>query len=333
MRKVIPITLVLIYFFALWLHPSAASAGELLSPGDVIAAINQYRAQNGRYAYQSNSILMNTAQDHSNYQASIGSITHTGAGGTRPIDRAYEAGYGDGQIIFVSEIIYGGTNASVNDAVTWWKGSPIHNQQMLATTYVDIGAGVATDGTRVYYTAVMGYAAGGEAPPDSGSGDPDGGGAAVPVLVATPNADGSIVHVVQSGQTLIGIALAYRVTLPDIYTLNNLNENSIIYPGDEILIQSASNQATSTPTSTPPTPSATHTPAPSSTPAFTPTPSPQGLTGSAGVSSQEEQEAQASNNVSGGDSSLRWVLIIAVAGIFFIMIGGLLIPRRKEESS
>ena len=108
---------------------------------------------------------MTAAREHSNYQATIGSITHSGSGGTRPIDRAYSAGYGDGQIIFVSEIIYGGSNASVNDAVSWWKGSAIHNQQILATTYVAIGAGIATDGTWIYYTAVMGYVAGGEAPP------------------------------------------------------------------------------------------------------------------------------------------------------------------------
>lgn len=328
MRKVIPLSLAMIFILAPWQRPEVASAGELLSAADVIAAINQYRAQNGLYAYQPNSILMSTAQDQSNYQASIGSITHTGAGGTLPIDRAYDAGYGDGQLVFVSEIIYGGTNATVNTAVTWWKGSPIHNQQMLATTYIEIGAGVATDGTWVYYTAVMGYVAGGEAPPDAGSGNP-GGGAPAPVLVSTPNADGSIVHIVQSGQTLVGIAQAYGVTLPEIYINNNLNEFSIIYPGDEILIKPASSQATATPTLQ--TPTATRTLSPTPTPTYTP--SPQLLAGSAGASSQEQQqEGQAANQAGSADRSMRWVVIIAVAGIFFIVVGGLLIPRRIEES-
>ena len=139
MRK---ITISILIMFLLLLprkNPDSAAAKALLSPAEVITAINQYRAQNGLYAYQSNSILMTTAQQHSNYQASIGAVTHTGAGGTRPIDRAYAAGYGNGQIVFVTEIIYGGTNPTVNDAVSWWKGSAIHYGQ---STQIRFKAGV-----------------------------------------------------------------------------------------------------------------------------------------------------------------------------------------------
>lgn len=203
---------------------------------------------------------------------------------------------------------------------------------MLSSNYVDIGAGIATNGASVYFTAVMAYVAGGVAPtPGPGNEEPDegGGGVFVPVLISTPNADGSIIHIVQPGQTLAGIATAYAVTLPDIYALNNLNEFSIIYPGDEIMIKSALSQATTTPTSTQLAPTATRTASPTSPPVYTP--SPQLLAGAAGVSSREQPEPQASNQAGSGDGSLRWVLIISVAGIFFIVMGGLLIPRRAEE--
>jgi len=41
------------------------------------------------------------------------------------------------------------------------------------------------------------------------------------------------------GQSLIGIAEAYQVPLDEILQLNNLTLDSIIYPGEEILIRPA----------------------------------------------------------------------------------------------
>ena len=330
MRKISVSILIVFLLLIPRKNPNLVSAEPLHSPGEIIAAINQYRAQNGLYAYQSNSILMAAAQEHSNYQAAIGSITHTGAGGTRPIERAYSFGYGDGQIVFVSEIIYGGRNASVNDAITWWKNSAIHNQQMLATSYVDIGAGVATDGTRFYYTAVMGYVAGGEAPPDTGSGEPSPGGEVfVPIVVSTPKADGSVSHIVQGGQNLIRISTAYEVSLQNIYELNGLNANSFIFPGDEIIILSALVPLTDAETAATTAPTTTNTPAPSATPTVTPSPpilvsaanlAGPGTLGNASVESLPQ------------DSSFRLIVVIVVLGIFLVFVGGLFLPRAKEES-
>ncbi|MDX1437480.1 MAG: CAP domain-containing protein, partial [Anaerolineales bacterium] len=92
--------------------PAKAQGG---SAADLIAAVNALRASNGLPPLQADSALMSIAQAHSNYQASIGSVTHTGAGGTRPRDRAAAAGYGGGATIFVSENIAGGTNLSVEE--------------------------------------------------------------------------------------------------------------------------------------------------------------------------------------------------------------------------
>jgi len=61
-------------------------------------------------------------QGHNQFQAKNSSIAHTGAGGLRPVDRAEVAGYGGEMKIFVSENIYGGTNASASQSVGWWLG-------------------------------------------------------------------------------------------------------------------------------------------------------------------------------------------------------------------
>ncbi len=70
----------------------------------------------------------------------------------------------------------------------------------------------------------------------------------IPIVTATPRADGSIVHVVQAGDRLIDIAVAYSVPLPTIFELNNLSMGSIIVPGQEIIIQPA--QVTQPPAAT-----------------------------------------------------------------------------------
>jgi LysM repeat protein len=69
--------------------------------------------------------------------------------------------------------------------------------------------------------------------------------------VSTPNPDGSIVHVVQSGQTLVGVANVYGIPLQDLLKLNNLSMESIIHPGDTLLIKEADATPTLAPTASP----------------------------------------------------------------------------------
>jgi len=97
-----------------------------------------------------------------------------------------------------------------------------------------------------------------------------------PYELATPRADGAVIHITGQGQSLIGIAEAYQVPLDEILQLNNLTLDSIIYPGEEILIRPA-NTATATlrPTATQPsaTPTASATSAtPTPRNSFTPKP-------------------------------------------------------------
>ena len=139
-----------------------AQAGD---PYSMIAAVNGLRAANGLPAYQVNSILMSIAQGHSDYQASIGQVTHIGPGGSRPRDRAAAAGYGGGGTFFISENIAGGTNLSVDGAISMWLGDDPHIQTMLGANYQEIGAGVAESDGFVYYTIDVAYVAGGNYSP------------------------------------------------------------------------------------------------------------------------------------------------------------------------
>ncbi len=76
--------------------------------------------------------------------------------------------------------------------------------------------------------------------------------------------DGSIVHTVQSGDTLASIAFAYGTTRQDLLALNNLQSANFIFPGQKLLIKPAPTATPVTPT-VPPT--ATPTTAPTNTPA------------------------------------------------------------------
>ncbi len=122
------------------------------------------------------------------------------------------------------------------------------------------------------------------------------------------DSDGAILYAVQEGNTLIEIALIYDLTLEEIYGFNDLNENSLISVGQQIVVGFVPTPepsdiggsadlpqdpptATSTPpptntpapTAIPPTETAVPTAEPSPTPAVTATPLPESQT--AGVAS------------------------------------------------
>jgi len=88
----------------------------------------------------------------------------------------------------------------------------------------------------------------------------------VPVTPSTPEADGSIIHEVQYGQTLWMIVEAYGVDRDELVRLNNLSgTNPILFPGQKLIIRLAP-----TPTITP-TFTSTLRP-PTRTPTLSPTP-------------------------------------------------------------
>ncbi len=307
-------------------RPAAAQSSDALTTIDLI---NQLRARYGLPAYTTNATLIAVAQAHSEYQASIDQITHYGADGSHPRDRIAAAGYGIPGRIFVSENIYGGTVATPQDAVTWWTNSPIHFQGMTSTRYVEIGVGVATSATGLnYYTALFAYPGSGPAPADVPQPVGPGGAptavprfAVQPVVVATPGPNGALWHIVQPGQTLYAITIAYGVTLPDLLALNNLTANSIIYPNEEILIHPAPTPTPTLPPTVTPTP--TRTPVPLIKSTASPTPAAvAALGGKPTLTSTYDAPAPARPAVSSTRRAASILLIlVGVIGALLIVYG------------
>lgn len=266
-------TRIIIGFLLLFslIHPSQSAmveAQELAAPRfatayELIDAVNSYRSQHGLPAYTTNSILMGTAQSQAEYMASTGTVTHTGPGGTTFSDRLTAAGY---SYVFRSEnIISGSPEASGWSLVTspWW-ADEAHQHTLLSPDLREIGAGVAVSNGTAYYVIDCGGQGGGVGLPHntaipgvtaiSRGGTPT----IVVVNANTPKPDGSISHLVQPGETLWSIAIAYKTTIAELKAINRLTSDNI-YPGNTLIIL---------------LPKATPTPAPTSTGTPYPTPTP-----------------------------------------------------------
>lgn len=261
--------------------PAPAAAQDPVS--DLLGRINSLRASQGLPAYSLNGALNAAAQGHAQWMADSQTISHTGPSGSTPTVRAAAAGYPSS---FVSENIYGGTNAGVNDAWGFWINSPIHYRGLINAGYAEVGIGVGQSSWGRTYVLVFGsqsnpYAAAARAA-NSGGGDGGNGGAeaAPPSFIVGVDEFGNIMHEVQPGQTLGDIALTYGYTwddLPGMLNLNALSEQDIrlIQVGQIFLVPP--HAGTYTPTPLPPgvTLTASNTPDPT-----TPTPeSPIGLPG------------------------------------------------------
>jgi len=217
----------------------------------VINTINLLRAQRGLAPLLPDPALMQIAQQHSQYQASIGTWTHISADGSRPRDRAIAAGFGNGATPFISENVAYGTNMSIMETIDGPWNDPEHHHTMYNPSAKYIGAGVAYSGDVVFYTVDTGYYVGDPAPtPEypAVSGTPSASvfPSVVPVIVSTPLSDGTIKHIVQDGQTLWTIAAVYNISLEVLNQINGFEPDTVLLPGDEVIIQPSY-----TPTSTP----------------------------------------------------------------------------------
>ncbi|MCL4561504.1 MAG: CAP domain-containing protein [Chloroflexi bacterium] len=259
------------------------------SANDLINAVNALRASQGLSPLEINGMLMRTAQDQSDYQASINTATHSGPDGSQPYDRLVAAGYGSGATVFNAENIMSGRNLSPAAAVQTWTGDSPHWNTMMGANYREIGAGVAISGEVVYYTIDVAYHSDLQgATPPPGAPFPGTENTPLPfspLVTSTPAADGSVTHIVQYGETLVQIADAYGISIHDLLVLNGLTTTSVIYPNEKLIIRKGvtptpTGTATVPPTRTPRptatrrpnTPTPTQTLVPSATPTFTPTP-------------------------------------------------------------
>lgn len=232
-----------------------AEAGGGSGGYELVDAVNNYRATRGLYALNAESHVMAAAQAHAEWIVATGQGGHTGAGGSDETIRVMWAGYGGGATIHCDEA-WAETD-SVESAVYNAWSDWTHQGVMLdywGNGYTDAGGGVADDGNGMYvYVFDICVIRGKEskkAPTmvNTPADDSSGSFAVAPTLdtsqfimsvkVAAPAADGSITHVVDYGQTLVQIALAYGVTVSDIRELNYMAEDDVtIYPEQKLLIR------------------------------------------------------------------------------------------------
>ena len=270
---------------------------------DLVSAVNALRASNGLAAYNVNSILMTIAQNQADYLASTGGASgHVGPGGTLPYQRALNAGYAVAGALPPGLFSENWDEASsVQSAIKTWEGDSAHRIALYSTNLVDIGGGVASGGGMTFYVIDTGDSTGSKAPSSStGSsatmvvinGTPALQGQMIPMaIVSTPNQAGEVYHIVQEGQALWQIAIAYKVKINDIKTLNKLSSD-VIYPGQKLLIMHAATLTPVPPTSVPTLDLSTFTPLATlevatetvtSTSTATPTPPAQSRSGAAVV--------------------------------------------------
>ena len=215
---------------------------------EILRLVNQVRAGYGLAPFIWDNSLAVAAQNQANYMAINNIYSHTGEGGSSPASRAIAAGYPGN----ANENIVGGSNLTPSQGVIWWQNSPIHFNTMISQQYIHAGVGFAQGHDQNFYALVVGV------PADISSGpivrkEPVGEAlaAVAPIQLAQPRDDGSIVHTVGPGHSFWAIAARYEIPLEQLYLYNNLDENSVINPGDELIIRLADGQLPP-PTPTPP---------------------------------------------------------------------------------
>ena len=131
-------------------------ATDVFKLTDAISAINTYRADNNLPAFTVNTLLVRAAQAHANDMACNNFFTHNGTDGSTPQTRVAAQGYVASS---VSENVYG-SNPPLDGAgvINWWKTDktdPRHNQNLLSTTYTEIGVGYSFFNGFGYYVLVL----------------------------------------------------------------------------------------------------------------------------------------------------------------------------------
>ncbi len=276
MRHFLSISTLILLVCAGLMATAQAAGAQTGSAADLLAQVNALRAASSLLPFQIDANLMASAQAHSDYQASIGQATHTRADGSGP------AGYG-----FI-ENIASGYGLDAQTAVTTLWADAAHTETMLGISEGYAGAGAAVKDGVVYFTLQVRRSPGAEyiapqiqpAAAIQANDTPTPGQAVPGFQTQAPQPDGSIVHVVQEGESLWSIAIAYAISMNELIAQNNLAPTPVIFPSQELLIRAAftptvSPTVTRTPRPPTRTPTLKPTPrAPTAIPTLAPTPTP-----------------------------------------------------------
>ena len=249
MRLFAVFLIVISHFFTSLTPGHFSSQGQVPSGYDLISAVNALRASNGLPAYGIDPLLMLSAQMQAEYLASQapGPVSgHIGPGGSDAEARASAVGFPYVAGLDINENWASmQIGASFDELFNGGWSDAAHQHTMLHPLGQLAGAGIAVTGDRMYIildvAAYWGDAGKTPRPTSSGVGQPGNPGGVsqfiAPVKIATPIADGSVIHQVQSGQSLWSIAIKYGVKIESIRRLNKISPDGTIYIGQELIIR------------------------------------------------------------------------------------------------
>jgi LysM repeat protein/uncharacterized protein YkwD len=223
---------------------------DVVAPDELIAAMNALRVANGHPALIEDPIIDAVAQSTAEIMAASQMSSHIGD----VRGRLAAAGYGGGATVWATENFAVG-NMSIDEIMVVWSDSA-HMLPAVVAAYCNVGAGVARSSNGMYYyilqAAYTSARACGEYTSPAGSSPPSGPSPVsqliIPVKVATPDVDGKIYHVVEAGQSLWAIAIAYHITIHDLEVWNNISRETSLQIGQRLFIPGSNTAGYFTPT-------------------------------------------------------------------------------------
>jgi LysM repeat protein len=225
---------------------------------DLIVAMNTLRTSNGLPALIEDPVIDAVAQSTAEIMAANQMSWHIG----NVSGRLQSAGYGGGSKVWATENFAVGFTMSIDQIMIVWSDAS-HMIPAVTPAYCNIGAGVAKAANgSTYYVLQAAYTSGkscGEYTSPSGKTNTPGGSTdqgraggvsqiIVPVKIATPDAEGRVYHIVQPGQSFWSIAIAYKITIQDLETWNNLSRNASLQVGQKLFIPNSNTKGFATPT-------------------------------------------------------------------------------------
>jgi LysM repeat protein len=226
---------------------------------DLIVAMNSLRVSNGFAPLVEDPIIDAVAQSTAQIMADNQMSWHIGD----VPGRISAAGYGGGAKVWATENFSVGMDQSIDEIMVIWSDAA-HMLPATNGAYCNVGAGTAKSANgRTYYILQAAYVAGkacGEYTSSGGAttsqtGSTTTGGVVgvpqiiMPVKVATPDAEGKVFHEVQAGQSFWAIAIAYKITIKDLKSWNNIPESvTTLKTGQKLFIPGSNTAGYATPT-------------------------------------------------------------------------------------
>ena len=225
---------------------------------DLIVAMNTLRVSNGLPALIEDPIIDAVAQGTAETMAANEMSWHIGD----VSGRLQSAGFGGGAKVWGTENFATGIYESIDQIMIVWS-DPSHMIPAVNPAYCNVGAGTAKAANGwTYYVLQAAYTSakacgeykspGGITTKPGGTTDegvvPGVSQIIVPVKIAAPDKDGKVFHIVQAGQSFWSIAIAYKITIKDLETWNNLSRDSKLQVGQKLFIPTNNTKGYFTPT-------------------------------------------------------------------------------------